>query len=113
MADCEDYDVIVPHKKKLHLKWCLLDDEVKDFTKEVTETEGGGPPEDAKGENRIIDSNVNDDIYNIDEVNEVAGNDSIASKIKGRKNEVPEKAESNLLEKFPFQIDLRKRNASE
>ena len=76
MASCEDYDVIVPHKKKLHLKWCLLDDEVKDFTKEVTKTEGGGPPEDTNGE-EIIKANVNDDIYNIDQVNEVVDNDSI------------------------------------
>ena len=42
--DCEDYDVMVPHKKRLHLKWCLLDDSKNDFTKEVTEPEGGEPP---------------------------------------------------------------------
>jgi len=45
-GDCKPYDIIIPYKKKLHLKWCLLDDDVKDFTKEVTETVGGGPPED-------------------------------------------------------------------
>ena len=86
MADCEDYDVVVPHKKKLHLKWCLLDDEVKDFTKEVTETEGGGPPEDT-----IVDSNASN--------NSIDGRDV--------ENEVRGKAESDLLEKFPVQIDLR------
>ena len=87
--------MIVPHKKKLHLKWCLLDDEVKDFTKEVTETEGGGPPEDAEAEDTIVDSN--------DSNNSIDGRDV--------ENEVQGKAESDLLEKFPVQIDLR--NASE
>ena len=43
--DCDDYDVIVPHKKRLHLKWCLLDDGMTDFTKEVEEAEGGGAPQ--------------------------------------------------------------------
>jgi len=43
--DCKDYDVIIPHKKKLHLKWCLLDDDVTAFTKVVSETKGGGEPD--------------------------------------------------------------------
>ena len=110
MASCEDYDVIVPHKKKLHLKWCLLDDEVKDFTKEVTETEGGGPPEDTNGEEIIIDSNVNDDIYIIDLVNEVTGDENIDATRK-IDNEVQEQADLN--EKFPFQFDLRSASEEE
>ena len=46
MKECTDYNVLVPHKKKLHLKWCLLDEAVKDFTEAVEAAEGGGPPED-------------------------------------------------------------------
>ena len=32
---CEDYVIRVPDKKRLHLKWCLLDDETKDLSRDL------------------------------------------------------------------------------
>ena len=41
MTTCEDYVIRVPHKKKLHLKWCLLDEGTKDLSKVLPETKKG------------------------------------------------------------------------
>merc|ERR1711981_934192 len=95
--DCEDYKIIVPYKKKLHLKWCLLDDGVTDFTKEVTEAEGGGPPDDP-AEDPAEDS-----------TDQLTDDDSGKSDDLQRSGQFKDKDDTGPLQKFPFGLNLRKK----
>ena len=135
--DCTDYDVLVPFKKRLHLKWCLLDGTITDFNKEVEKVPGGGLAEESASEfgEYLKEDNVDDgaiylfidkltDVTTVkpDEITTVETDDTTTVEetdenttvnfeevTSAKSDDEKEVADSERsLQKFPFGLNLRR-----
>jgi len=125
--DCTDYDVLVPFKKRLHLKWCLLDGTITDFNKEVEKVLGGGLAEESASEfDKLIDVTTvkpdeittveTDDTTTVEETDEntTVNFEEVTSAKSDDEKEVVDVIDlrgadsERSLQKFPFGLNLRR-----